>query len=283
MASDYQPLLTRIAGLARDGHLGADVQSAADAYSALPDDLTRCATFVRDYSVPTGDDEIDSARDLFCKLILITYRDAKKRDLALAHDFAFAFFQDFPGAAGSALLPRWSSLADASLAFQSVAHSGDMLLAWQQSSRLVQAANEFLDGLFGLLIVAWRCAQGKAVNVNVLGNAYGSKIDEFSRLTGGDDGVFCLFLRIADSDLRNGIAHGTAWLDAASQKVRYLSGRQQKIERDVDLPFFMCCAALGSHVGAAYVAALSAIAVLESSDTGHRELLPASLVELFDT
>jgi hypothetical protein len=266
--------------LARDGHLGPEVQADSEAYSSLPSDVARCVASVDDFFTADVDEALREPRSLLCQLILVAYRDAKKRDAKLARDFAYAFFQDFPGAAGSALLPRWSSLSDASFAFQKLATSADVVLVWQQSSRLVLAVNEFLDGLIGFLIVAWRCALGKSVNPNVLGNAYGSKIKEFAELTGGDDGAFYLFLRIADANLRNGLAHGSAWLDSKEGKVRYLTGQQQKTEREMDLLQFMSCATLGSHLGSAYVAALATISVIEDGSQAAADLLPSPLVEL---
>jgi hypothetical protein len=278
----YESLLNRINGLARDGHLGPEVQRDSELYSSLPSDIDRCAAFVDAFFSADVDKALKEPRSLLCQLILVAYRDAKKRDPEVARDFAYAFIQDFPGAAGSALLPRWSSLGDAALAFRAVANSGDVVLVWQQSSRLVLAVNEFLDGLIGFLLLAQRCAQGKTLNPSVLGNAYGSKINEFARLTGGDDGIFYLLLRIADSDLRNGLAHGSAWLDSDGAKVRYVTGQQQKTEHEMDLVQFMCTATLGSHLGAAYVVALAAIAVFEDGQPASRNRLPAPLVRLLN-
>ena len=282
MKSSYQGLLNRIEGLSRDGHLGSEVQRTWGEYSCLPDDAARSVAFVRDFFGGDVDEGLRMPRSLLCQLILVAYRDAKKRDPGLARDFAFAFIQDFPGAAGSALLPRWSSLAEASLSFQAVASSGDLLILWQQSSRLVLAVNEFLDGLIGFLIVAWRCALGKTINLNVLGNAFGSKIDEFARLTDGDDGAFYLLLRLANADLRNGLAHGSAWLDSAESKVRYIAGRQQKTEHQMDLVEFILVAMLGSHLGPAYVAALATISVFEDGPQAAVDLLPSPLIELLE-
>lgn len=251
MKDSYERLLRRMAELAEQGHLGENALEASLSYAELPNDLARCAKFVREFFDADVDDEMRFPRSYFCQLVLVAYRDAKKQDATLAQTFALALIEDFPGAPGSALLPRWCSLAEASFAFQHVAFSIEPSLVWQQASRLVLAINEFLDGLIGLLIIAWRCAQAKTVNVNVLGNAYGSKIDEFTKLTDGDDGAFYLFLRIADADLRNGIAHGSMWLDADERKVRYVVGRQTKTDRTMDLEEFMCIAMLGSHLGAA--------------------------------
>ncbi len=282
MKLSYQGLLNRVEELSRDGHLGSKVQKTWGEYSSLPNDAARSVAFVDDFYGADVDEELRAPRSLFCQLILVAYRDAKKRDPGVARDFALAFIQDFPGATGSALLPRWSSLAEASLAFQGVAVSGDVLILWQQSSWVVLAVNEFLDGLIGFLIVAWRCALGKTVNLNVLGNAYGSKIDEFARLTDGDDGAFYLLLRIANADLRNSLAHGSAWLDSAESKVRHIVGRQQKTEYEMDLVEFMCVAMLGSHLGPAYVAALATISVFEDGPQAAADLLPSPLVELLE-
>jgi hypothetical protein len=266
--------------LVRDGHFGSTVQAALETYDQLPDNLSRCLRFFNDFEADVAEEELRLARSLLCQMILVVYRDSKRRDPAIAQDFAFAFVRDYPGMAGSALLPRWSSLADASFAFQMVVHSSNRLLVWQQSSRLVLAANEFLDGLIGLMIVAWRCALGKPVNPKVLANAYGSKIKEFADLTGGDDGPFYLVLRVADADLRNGLAHGSAWLDPKEDRIRYMVGRQQKAEREIGLIEFMTKAALGSHMASSYAAALATIAVWESGRTGSRQALPTRLFEL---
>lgn len=280
MRPSYQALLSRIETLSREGHLGAEVQESWEQYSTLPGDMARSVAFVHDYFEMAIEEELRVLRSLLCQLILVAYRDAKKRNAGVAEDFALAFIRDYPGSEGSALLPRWSSLTEASLAFKKVASSGDVPLLWQQSSRLVLAVNEFLDGLLGFLILAWRCALGKPANPNVLGNAYGSKIDEFARLTDGDDGVFRPFLRIANADLRNGLAHGSAWLDSDRSKVRYTTGRQQKTEYEMDLVEFMLIATLGSHLGSAYIAALSTISVFESGMRGAADLLPSQLIEL---
>jgi len=280
VSSGYDSLLNQIGDLAGDGHLRPDVQAASHEYAALPSDLSRCVAYVNDFAEGVVEDELRLIRSLLCQMIVAAYRDAKKNDAEVARNFAFAFIRDFPGMSGSALLPRWSSLADASFAFQMVAQSGNRLLVWQQSSRLVLAANEFLDGLIGLLLVAWRCALGKAVNPKVLANAYGSKVNEFADLTGGDDGPFYLILRAADADLRNGLAHGSAWLDPKEDKVRYFTGRQQKTEREIGLVEFMCKATIGSHMGPSYIAALATIAVWEGGSEESRAELPPLLTQL---
>lgn len=280
VSSGYEGLLNQIGQLAGDGHLGSEAKAASREYAALPNDLARCVTYINDFADAEVEEELRLIRSLLCQVVLAAYRDANKIDSVLARNFAFAFFRDFPGMSGSALLPRWSSLADASYTFQMVAHSGNRLLIWQQSSRLVLATNELLDGLIGLLIIAWRCALGRTVNPNVLGNAYGSKINEFADLTGGDDGPFYLILRTADADLRNGLAHGAAWLDPKEDKVRYITGRQKKTECEMDLIKFMSMATVGSHLGPSYIAALATVAVWESGDTRSRGELPPPLTQL---
>lgn len=281
MKRSYEKLIKQIVNLGEHGHLGEDAKQGIARYAELPNDIARSIVYVNGFFLADIEEEARQIRGLLCQMMIVVYRDAKKRDPGLARAFANAFIEDFPQASGTALLPRWVSLAEASFAFKNLAKSENPSLVWQQASRLVLATNEFLDGLLGLLIVAWRCALGKTVNVNVLGNPYGSKVDEFHRLTNGDDGPFYLFLRMANPKLRNGIAHNSIWLDPAEQKVRYIVGQQQKIECEMGLTEFMAMAYLGSHLASAYMAALGTIIALEDGGPVVEQLIPAQLVSLY--
>jgi hypothetical protein len=281
MKSSYETLISRIADLGEQGHLGETVQNEVARYTKLPNDMARCAGYINDFFSPDVEEEAKAARNLLCQLVVVVYRDAKKQDAPLARAFATAFSEDFLGIPGTALLPRWVSLAEASLAFQSLSKFGNPSLVWQQATTLVLAVNEFLDGLIGLLVVAWRCTLGKTVNTNVLGNAYGSKVNEFAELTGGEDGVFYLIFRLADPTLRNGIAHSSIWLDPEAQKIHYIVGQQEKTEYEMRLIEFMAIAYLGSHLAQAYVAALATIVVMEDGGPIAEQMIPDQLVKLF--
>lgn len=276
-------LLAQFEQLAADGDFGLAAEAAVGAYAQLPNDVARAVKYVVELYEGTEEPKGRQARDLVAQLLLVTYREAKGKDEAVASNFANAFIDDYPGTTGTSLLAKWISLAEAALGFKSVgAKPNNRSLLWQQSSRLVQMTNEFLDGLLGLLIVAWRCGLGKTVNRNVLTNAYGSKLDEFESLTGGEDGPFYLLFRIADPPLRNGIAHGTAWLDRDAQEVRYTAGRQVRQRHSLELTRFMEMAYCGSYLAQAYLAALATIVVLEGDNVEAASLLPHHLVRVMN-
>jgi hypothetical protein len=121
------------------------------------------------------------------------------------------------------------------------------------------------------------------LNTNVLGNAYGSKVNEFAKLTNGENGPFYLYFRMADPTLRNSIAHSSIWLDSDEKKVRYVAGQQKKTEYEMDLMKFMAMGYLGSHLASSYIAALATIVVLEDGGSFVKGLIPMQLVKLFDT
>jgi hypothetical protein len=102
--------------------------------------------------------------------------------------------------------------------------------------------SEFLCGLLPYLIIMWRAANDKPVNDAVFSQPFGGLVNQFSNLTGGDEGPFYLFIRIARPRLRNAIAHETAWLDSNNVKVRYTDGREQKQEYEIDLVEFTALA-----------------------------------------
>jgi hypothetical protein len=281
MKSSYETLISQTVTLGEQGFLGEEAQNETARYADLPNDIARCIRYIDNFFSQDTEEDTKSARNLLCQLVIVAYRDAKKQDASLAQAFAKAYIEDFRGIPGTALLPRWISLAEAALAFKNLSKSGNPSLIWQQTTRLVLTVNEFLDGLVGLLIVAWRCALGKTVNTNVLGNAYGSKVNEFAELTGGEDGIFYLIFRLADPILRNGIAHSSIWPDFEAQIVHYIVGQQAKIEYEMSLTKFMLIAYLGSHLAQAYIAALTTIVVMESGGPIAAQMIPEHLMTLF--
>ena len=62
-------------------------------------------------------------RNLSCQLLIVAYREAKKRDPEIAQSLVNSFTTDYPNVPESTLLPRWCSLAQASLAMREVAQS----------------------------------------------------------------------------------------------------------------------------------------------------------------
>ena len=220
-------------------------------------------------------------RQLTCQTLIVAYREAKRKDPEIADNFISSFIQDYPGVAESCLLPRWTSLAKACLAFRELSQSTNRLLIWQQSLKLFQAYNEYLNGLFGYLIVLWRTHLGKAVNPNVFNTTYGNKINQLKELTGGDDGIFYFYLRIAQPDIRNAIAHESIWLDSDDEIIRYNHGNQNKIESQISLTEFMAYITYGSHLAQPYLAAISIIVIMEYGSELAKSFLPELYKKVF--
>lgn len=275
-------LLTQFTRLAEKGHFGADVKSSTDVYAGITDDLSRAVKYVSEFEAEEVDDSVREARKQMTTLILATYQGAREKDVAVGEAFASALITDYPGTTGTSLLDRWISLAEAAYGFKTLAaEPRNPSLLWQQTARLVLMTNEFLNGLLGLIILAVRVVLGRKANPNVLHNALGSKKNELAKLTGGvDDGLFYPFLRLTDPPLRNGIAHGTAWVDADRAKVIFTVGGNQKREIERDLMLVMVMAQLGSHLAQSYIAAISIILVDASDSATAKRLVPKQFLSL---
>jgi hypothetical protein len=213
-------------------------------------------------------------------LIIVLYREAKKKDTEVAQAIVNSFIEDFPNTENTCVFPQWESLAKASLAFKA-AKNAEPVVVWQQSTRLFQAYNEFLSAFLGFFIIGWRCALSKDFSTNVLHNSYGSKLNEFDQLTGGEYGPFYLILRLAKPNLRNAIAHENVWFDRDSNIVRFTHGRRRETTEEMPLVEFMGLAALGSLIAQYYLAAITAIVILEDGKKSDIEQLPAHLIRVF--
>jgi hypothetical protein len=284
MNSELKKRLLQLHTQSEAGMFGSKAQAAASEYKNLQDKgMQVFLKLVEDfYSVPKETEEdqmIANLSDLFCQLIIVVYREAKKQDEEIALAFANSFIKDFPNVQGSCLYSQWEALAKASFAFKSSAPNS--LLIWQQSLKLTQAYNEFLNALLGYFLIAWRCALGKSYPVNVLNNTFGSKLNEFSQLTGGDDGAFYLIFRLANPNLRNAIAHEDIWLDSETDIVKYSAGKGLKETYEMNLVEFMGLATVGSHLGQAYIVAIATIIILEDGSQQDIMQLPKHLIKVF--
>lgn len=269
--------------MAKEGAFGDQIAKSRSEYEQLPNGIPIMIKTVSDFYSGLSSDspELAQMRQLACQSLIVAYREANRKDPDIAAHFVNSFIQDYTGVAGSCLLPCWTSLGNACLAFRELAHSQNRLLIWQQSLKLFQAYNEYLNGLFGYLIILWRTHLGKPVNPNVLNTTYGNKINQLSKLTGGDDGIFYFYLRLAQPDIRNAIAHESIWFDSDSAIVRYNHGNQNKIESQIDLVEFMAYATSGSHIAQPYLAAISVIVVMECGSELAKSLLPESYRKVF--
>ena len=270
-------LLEQIGKAASKGVFGAQAETTARRYAAL-DSLGVSAAIVSDFYSAALDSGTTRMRDYFCQTLLVVYREAKKEDTAVAEAYAHALVRDYPSITGSALSIRYKTLIEAGNSLRLVYGEKNPSHVWQQTSRHFLAYSEFLNGLLGYLIIAWRCHLGKVIKPNVLNNTYGSKVQQFGKLP--DSELFSHFLWLARPPLRNAIAHGTVWLDSENEKVRFIDGRHEKKELELDLVEFMALVQIGSHLGSAYAAAMAAIVVFETARGTHWDRLPGKLLKL---
>lgn len=267
--------------MALAGEFGERVRVDQEEYGRLAAGPPILLRVVSDFYSVTGGaiEEIRNIRFLTFQIFIVTYREAKRRSPTVAATLVNSFIEDYPGAPESSLTTKWTSLARAGVAFRAVAGGSNSNLIWQQSVKLFQAYNEFLNGLFGYLIALWRAQQGRRVNPRVHACVYGDKVNQLSELTGGDDGLFYLLLRLARPKIRNAIAHESIWLDSDQALVHYVDVTTAS-EDTLPLTDFMALAMTGSHLAQPYLAALAAIALLEDSPESVANL-PEHLVRLF--
>jgi len=282
MKQSRQQLLEQFSHMAEDGAFGDEIKASQAEYASLPKGIAIFLKVIHDYrQITIENQEFAEIREIFLKLIIVAYREAKRVDPDIALSIINSLINDYPGVQESYLLPKWCSLSNACLAFREVAKLENKLLVWQQACKQFQAYNEFLNGLLSYLIILWRTANLKPVNTSVFSVAYSNKINQFKDLTGGDDGAFYLIFRLAQPKLRNAIAHETVWLDSNANKVRYVDGNPP-VEYEIDLTNFMALCSIGSHLAQPYLAALAVIVVMENGTQEAKSLLPQDLVDLFN-
>lgn len=283
MKDSRKRLLEQLAQMAAEGKFGDQIKESENEYARLPKGIAVMLKVTADFCEETSKHatEIAQFRSLVCQLLIVAYREARRKDPGGASPFLHSLIEDYPGVPESALLPRWGTLAQASLALRELADSQNRLMVWQQASTQFQAYNEFLNGLLSYLIVLWRISLGKPVDTRVFDSSYANKIRQLELLTDGEDGPFYVFVRIARPRIRNAIAHGTIWLDSDAAKVRFTDNRA-KIESEMDLTEFMALAGIGSHLAHSYLAAIAVIATMEFGTEFAQSLIPPQFVRLFN-
>tara|TARA_R110002072_G_C7832112_1_gene524261 strand:- start:125 stop:991 length:867 start_codon:yes stop_codon:yes gene_type:complete len=283
MKESHKNLMAQFSDMAEQGSFGDAVKQSKAEYAELPDGMaTSIKTFLDFYGgLSTGDLETAQMRDTICKSIISTFRDANRKDPDIAAHFVNGFIQDYPGVSESCMTPRWASLASACLAFREICQTTNKILIWQQAIKLFQSYNEFLNGLFGYLIILCRVSLDKTVNPNVLNTAYGNKIHQLEELSGAETGPLYLLLRIAKPDIRNACAHETIWLDSEQNMVRYTYGNQNKVEAEIDLAEFMVLTSTGTHLAQPYLAAIAFLVVMDAGTTLAHSFMPKDYVQLY--
>ena len=286
MKDTHQRLVQQVFQMASEGMFCESIKASQQQYDQIKmlGGFAILVQVAREFQEKTEHhiQEISEIRILICKLLIVIYREAKRKDHSIALTFAHSFVQDYPTIPESSLLPRLISLAQSSLAFREISHSENRLLAWQIYKQQFQAYNEFLNGLLSYLIILWRTSLSKRVNLNVFDTNYANKVDDFNILTGGEDGAFYIFSRLARPRIRNAIAHESIWLDSEAGKVRFTEGRgDNKVESEMNLTDFVALAGIGSHFAHAYIAAIAVIVVMEDGSDFAKSLLPIQLAQVF--
>lgn len=276
MSISYGRLLEQFTDMAEQGAFGSEMKQLRAKYQSEPTTIRALLSMVRDFSegLKDEDPELANIRLHATQVLLMAYSETKLSDPVLAWNFVNAFINDYPGIAGSSLMPRWASFANATLAFREVIPSGNRLLVWQNARELFNAYNGFLDGLFGYLILMWRARSGKRINPNVLNDRYGNKVNVLRALSGGEDGPFHLFFRLANPDIRNAIAHQSIWLDSDTGMVHYSYGTSTKIEAEISISTFAVLNMVASNIAQPYVIAMSTIMIMETGTITERAMVP---------
>lgn len=284
MKNSHKNLLKQLSEMVANCKFSRDIRESQAVYSTLLSDEYILIRTIIDFVEETvkHSSEIASFRNLICQLFIVAYRESRRKDHLVAEAFFNSFTEDYPGVAESCLLPRLVSLVNSSLAMREVAHTENRLLIWQQVAKQFQAASEFLNGLFPYLIIMWRTANNKSYKTSVFNQPFRQLVNQFSNLTGGEDGPFYLLILISRPEIRNAIAHETIWLDSENGKVRYVDGRDNKQEYEIDFIEYIAIASISSHLASTYLAALAVIGIMEFGSNFAKSLVPITLVNVFN-
>lgn len=281
MEERYRELLDQMVQMAEEGKFGDSIRSSRREYARLRGGIAVFVKCVLDAYAPKKGttSEILSLRDEFTRAILIAYRDSVDCSSKTAEALIQSIIRDYPGVPGSCLLPQFNTLAQAALGFREVAYSSNRTVLWQQMSGSFLSYNEFLNALLGFLLPCIECSYGKAPDKRVFSLSYGAKLKRLRDATGGTDETSSLIFRLARPKIRNGLAHGTAWLNSAKARVYYTDVRSGGRKQSISLADFGALALVGSHLAEPYLAGIGAVVVIEEGTDFARSLLPKHLLE----
>ena len=280
----YQERILYMSEIALSGILGNDAKSASEDYTVLGEGYPRLVRYIDEiYSTDNvfSDYQLLSICDQLCQYIIVIYREAKGNDENVAHQLLMSFHKDYPGTTGTCLFPTWESLINASIAFKQCPKD-NYTLVWQQSTRLVQAYNEFINKLLGFLYIGWCVAQDVELDIKVFKMGYRNKLRKFEEITNGENGAFYLIFRLATPDLRNSIAHEDISNDYNKGIVKYVVGNKKKIIREMSTLDFLAKASSGSVFAQSYLLALSVITLLEADSDAYSKYIPKHLIRVFN-
>lgn len=283
MKESHESLLKQFLEIAKGGKFGEKIKEKSEKIEKIGSGiellLWNVANFYKEMD-KTDDENIKRAQSIIYQTIIVAYREANRNNPEVATALVNSFTSDYPNIPNTCLLPKWHSLASASLSFKEV-HDLNPLVSWEASKQLFQAYNEFLNGLLGYLLLCWRARQGRDINTDVLTQNYAQKLTQFKDVSDGEDGIFYLIFRIAKPRIRNACAHGEIWLDSNKGVVRY-NDHVEEEEKDVPIEDFLIWNSMGSIISNSYLSALATIAILEEGSEEQKELIPEKTRDFFN-
>jgi len=283
MKKSHESLLKQFLEIAKGGKFGGKIKEKSEEIDKIESGiellLWHVANFYKEMD-ETDDENIKKAQSIIYQIIIVAYREANRNNPEVATALVNSFTSDYPNVPNTCLLPKWHSLASASLAFKEV-HDLNPLVSWEANKQLFQAYNEFLNGLLGYLLLCWRTGQGRDINTDVLTQNYAQTLTQFKDISAGEDGIFYIIFRIAKPRIRNACAHGDIWLDADKGVVRYNDHIEEE-EKEVSIEEFLIWNLMGSIISNSYLSALATIAILEEGNEGLKKLIPKRIIELFN-
>ena len=93
MKESHARLLKQFVDMATDGQFGDSIKEAQKEYDKLPQGIAILLKFVLDFcdEISKKNDELAQIRNLSCQLLIVAYREAKKRDPEIAQSLVNSF------------------------------------------------------------------------------------------------------------------------------------------------------------------------------------------------
>lgn len=231
-------------------------------------------------------DEMNAFRCNLTQVMLVFYREVKKRDPDAALWLLRSYQEDHPDIPGSNLFNKVMSLLEASYNAQKTEQDalkgqGNRELIFMTAKECYRAGAGFLSTLMGWMYPLFQVWEGQMPEWKSLKWPDAKKVDEFERISKGRDGIFFMLTPLVNKHLRNAIAHGDIQLDAENAKVLYSNQIEgQVVHSEMDLMEFVGMGTyLFSRLPAIYLGVISTILVFESGSIKEKLLLPAFSVE----
>lgn len=233
------------------------------------------------YSPPENNIELYQIGQTICENILILYRDAKKKDDAVAKALAESLFSNFPTTKETNLFTPFTSLLRAATAFQDD-EKKQYNVTYTLSKDLFTTYNEFLNALLGYINIAAKAALGLKVNINSLTMVYQKKIEEFEQLN--LHYIMPIFSNLAERELRNAFSHNRFWHNKETDMIEYeVLSKSLSIQKSMPLIEFVGKSVAGSYLALGYITAMAVIQLLDIADVSYLNVLPTNIKSIFPT